>query len=242
MIATRLLLLLTILFSFSLQAKTLNIVAGVNKPPYVFVQNGKPAGFEIELVQEVVKLMGMEANFYLAPFARSIRLLENEHYDAVMTASARMPLINGIFSKPYISYQNVAISLKSNKLKINQISDLANYSMAGFQMASKVLGKPFNAASLSSPYYTELAEQHRQLIMLQQKRVEVLIMDVNIFNYFRNEQFPKTDINSVFPISKYSMAFKNGAYPVRFDRAMDQFRKTKAYLKLVEKYQMQHVL
>lgn len=223
-------------------AKVLNIVAGLNKPPYVFEQDGKFVGFEIELIEHVITQMGYETKFHLVPFARSIKLLDKQGFDAVMTISPKFKAQAKALSKPYISYQNVAISLKSKKIKIENIKDLGQYSIASFQMASRVLGNPFYLASTLSPYYTELSEQSRQLVMLGQGKVELLVMDVNIFNYFSNNDYPEVDIHRIFPISNYSMAFKQTELAERFDNEMAKFIASSEYKKLAQKYDMKHIL
>lgn len=228
--------------SYAAQAKVLNIVAGLNKPPYVFEQDGEFVGFEIELVKLVMANMGYETKFHLVPFARSIKLLDKEGVDAVMTISPKLKSSANALSKPYISYQNVAISLRKNKLKLNTISDLGKHSMASFQMASKVLGKPFYLASTVSPYYTELSEQSRQLVMLKQNKVDIVVMDINIFNYFSEGAYPQVDVHEVFPISPYTMAFKDTDLVGRFDAEMAKFLASPAYKSLAQKYDMKHIL
>lgn len=236
-------LLCSLLFlSSTTQAKVLNIVAGLNKPPYVFEQEGEFVGFEIELVKQVVAKMGYDTKFHLVPFARSVKLLDKEGVDAVMTISPKLKSSANALSKPYISYQNVAISLSDNKLNIDTISDIGKHSIASFQMASKVLGKPFYLASTISPYYTELSEQSRQLVMLKQRKVEVLVMDVNIFNYFSGDAYPDVDVHKVFPISIYAMAFKDPDLVGRFDAEMTKFLASPAYKSLAQKYDMKHIL
>lgn len=229
-------------FTTFAHASVLNIVAGLNKPPYIYEQDGKFVGFEIELIEHVTAKMGYQTKFHLVPFARSVKLLDKEGFDAVMTISPKFKAKAAALSKPYISYKNVAISLKDKQIKIENITDLGKHSIASFQMASKVLGKPFYLASTLSPYYTELSEQSRQLVMLGQGKVDLLVMDVNIFNYFSNDDYPAVDVHIIFPRSKYAMAFKQIEVAEHFDKEMAKFIASPTYKKLAKKYNMKHIL
>lgn len=234
-----LILALAASFSQLTMAKTINIVAGMNKPPYAFVEDGKATGFEIELVTQVLAQIEVTPDFHLIPYARSMRMLANENVDAVLTASPIVFKDKNVLTKPYISYQNVVVSLASNELKVTEIGSLGHYSMAAFQMASRVLGKPFNTATKTSPYYTELAEQKRQLEMLKQEKVQTLIMDINIFNHFKTSDYPEVAIDAVFPTSLYGLAFKDPNLVKGFNRAWLKYKKSPEYQALKLKYNMQ---
>jgi len=223
-------------------AQKINVVAGMNKPPYIYQQNGEAKGFEVELVEQILKKMGFEPEFHLIPFARSMRMLTDDNIDAIMTASPLVFKDKSILSKPYVSYQNKVISLQQNEIEISRIIDLANYPTAAFQMASKVLGRQYQTASELSPYYVELAEQSRQLEMLQQDKVKALVMDINIFNYFKIEDYPNVDIHSVFPVSRYGMAFKKTELVRHFNRTWLSYKKSDEYRSLLKKYKMEQNL
>lgn len=236
-----LLLAITICYSQFSIAKTVNIVAGMNKPPYSYLDDGKAAGFEIELITQVLATIDITPEFHLVPYARSMRMLTRENVDAILTASPIVFNDKNVLTKPYISYQNVAISLAKSDLEITEIGSLGHYSMAAFQTASRVLGKSFNTATKISPYYTELAEQKRQLDMLKQEKVQTLVMDINIFNYFKVSDYPDVQIAEVFPTSLYGLACKDPNLVKSFNRAWRNFRVSPQYRELKRKYNMQQV-
>lgn len=236
-----LLLAITVCYSQFSIAKTINIVAGMNKPPYSYLKDGEAAGFEIELVTQVLATINITPEFVLIPYARSMRMLANDDVDAILTASPIVFNDKNVLTRPYISYQNVAVSLAKSDLEISEVGSLGRYSMAAFQMASRVLGKPFNTATKISPYYTELAEQKRQLEMLKQEKVQTLVMDINIFNYFKTLDYPDVDVAEVFPVSLYGLACKDPDLVKSFNRAWKKFRVSPEYSELKRKYNMQQV-
>ena len=232
---------LTLFSSACLAKKELLIAVGLNKPPYVIQKTNK--GFELELVSSVCKLMQKRCRFVYTEFGHSIKMLQVEQIDAVMTASQQM-FSHQLLSKPYITYQNVAISLKERNLDINKISDLANYSIASFQRADKVLGMPFAKAVQASPLFLEIATQKQQPLLLLKKRVDVIVMDINIFKYLIKEmdlgdidnQF---NFHPVFSKSHYHMAFKDKQLKEDFNLAFDSYLQTQAYQQLKETYNFQ---
>src|SRR5512135_175559 len=60
------------------------IVAGDHDcPPYEFVENGKPTGFDIELMRAVAEVMGFDVDFRLGPWNQVRHDLEQGKIDAL---------------------------------------------------------------------------------------------------------------------------------------------------------------
>ena len=230
--------MLLMFITSSVKSATLNIIAGLHKPPYVIEKNGDITGFEVELITEVLANMVYQSEFLLVPFARSMKMLKQPNIDAIMTASPKVFTIKSHLTKPYVTYQNVVVSLADRNLAITQISQLGQFSIASFQMASKVLGNEFEVAANKSPYIAEVTSQVRQIEMLSQRKVDTLIMDINIFNYFNRFSKLKVDIARIFPHSSYSLALRDPKLIPEFEKQFKLYVKSKRYLALVDKYNM----
>ncbi len=223
------------------QQQQLVVAVGLAKPPYVIQKND--TGFEIELIRHMFKEMGYSTKFVYTTFGHSSKMLDVKEVDAVMTTNNRVFKDKSKLSDNYINYQNVAISLKENNLPINSIKDLSQYNIAAFQKADKVLGQEYADAIDLSPIYLRVADQKQQPMLLLKKRVQVLIMDKNIFNYLIkglaiadvNEKFT---FHPIFPITHYKMAFKNTELIPKFNQIFEQFRRSPAYQKLKEQYEL----
>ena len=231
-----------IFFSNALFASDQLVVAvGLAKPPYVIQADG--SGFELDLIRNILKKMGKSTKFVYTQFGHSPKMLAVKEVDAVMTTNQNVFSDSSKLSDAYITYQNVAISLSDSNLIINTIEDLANYSIASFQKADKVLGQAFADAVDTSPLYMKIADQSQQPMLLLKKRVEVLIMDRNIFKYFASELNIK-DINGqftfhqIFPETHYKMAFKNKEYVKIFNNTFAQYKQTDEYLLLRKNYNL----
>lgn len=220
----------------------LMIAVGLAKPPYVIQDND--TGFELDLIRTIIKKMGKSTTFVYTQFGHSSKMLDVADIDAVMTTNQRVFSDKSKLSDIYITYQNVAISLTERNLVISSIDDLANYSIASFQKADKVLGQAFANVIEKSPLYMKIADQSQQPPLLIKQRVDVLIMDKNIFNYFARQQGVTNGnelftYHPIFPETHYRIAFKNKEYIPVFNKIYAEFRFSPEYQQLKQHYGLQ---
>lgn len=208
------------------------VAVGLSKPPYVLQKDNK--GFELDLIRNILKRMGKSVKFVYTDLGHSSRMLKVKNIDAIMTTNQSVFEDLSKLTNEYITYQNVAISLKEKNLKINEIDDLSGYTISSFQKADKVLGERFANIIKKAPLYLKVANQKNQPNQLLKKRVDVLIMDKNIFKYFVNKLGikdidTKFTIHQIFPVNNYKMAFKNKEYIQDFNDSLAQYKQTAEY-------------
>jgi len=234
-------MLILLISSSSFAQDNFHVAVGIAKPPYVIQANN--TGFEIELIESVLANMGKTAKFVYTSFGHTPKMLSVDIIDAVMTTNIRVFKDQTKLSDVYISYENVAISLKSKNLKIKSISDLANYSVASFQKADKVLGLEFESAVNQSSFFLQVADQTRQPILLLKERVNVVVMDINIFNHLARDLKiedleSKFNIHKIFPKSHYKMAFKDSKNVELFNKTFIEYSNSDDYKMLLKKYKL----
>ena len=219
------------------------VSVGLAKPPYVI--QADDSGFELDLIRNVLKKIRKTPTFVYTQFGHTSKLLDIKGIDAVITTNSRVFTDTAKLSDIYITYQNVAISLKKNNIKINTIKELENFSIASFQKADKVLGKAFTDASNKSPLFLKIADQSQQPQLLLKGRVDVLIMDINIFKYLIHElNMDNNDItrlftfHPIFPENHYRVAFKNKTNIPLFNEALAKYKQTDEYLVLRKHYNL----
>lgn len=243
LITHQLKLMIVVMFAFfhaaSYAAEQINVVVGLAKPPYVFEKNNE--GYELELVSHILNKINKTPNFIFVPFGRSPKMFTADDIDAILTSNKQLMHGSDMLSDTYITYQNVAISLKENNFQLKRISDLRNYSIASFQSAHKILGEEFAIASVYSPMYTQVNNQKKQLELLMKKRVDVIIIDINIAQYYLNlltetSLKDSVKIHTIFPPSEYSLAFKDKSMIKPFNHALKSFKNSKTYIELKNKY------
>jgi polar amino acid transport system substrate-binding protein len=232
-------LTLLLFFCHGAHSKDLLVVAGWDKPPYII--SNQQSGYEIELIRQVMTSVNHQISMLYVPYGRTYETMKQESADIGLTLNANSGVPIEILSTPYVTYQNVAISLKSKNIPLKQLSDLRKFSVIAFQSASKVLGEEFAKAVDSNLLYIELPEQRRQVEMLLIGNVDIVVMDVNIFNYFSQvisgeNQMDEVTIYAFFPPTQYSAAIENSQLRTDFNLAMTRFKLTEDYRQLRNKY------
>ncbi|MFC3149923.1 substrate-binding periplasmic protein [Litoribrevibacter euphylliae] len=231
--------LLISLFSSSLFADHLKLAVGLALPPYVIADND--SGMELDIVREALRLSGHTSEPVYLPFGRVPKSVEEGASDAALTVTESSGLNNVHYSDSHITYQNVAVSLAVNKFPINSVADLSSRSVIAFQDATKYLGGQFANMASSNKRYSEKAKQSKQITMLFAERVESVVMDINIFKYFRAaEQKVKTDsdvtIHEIFEPSHYKVGFRRQQHRDDFNKGLKQLKESGQYEAILKKY------
>lgn len=220
----------------------LEVAVGWTKPPYVLAESD--SGFELELIRTIFNKIGQKIQFVYIPYGRSYSILKQGKMDAVMSLKPGVDIgKTAVLTDSYISYQNVVISLKNKNIEPRRLSDIGRYSIVGFQNATLHLGPVFAQAAKKSPLYIEKADQRKQVEMLMMKRVDVVVMDINIFQYWLKKQYPDKEISDVniypfFDKNNYHLGLKDARFKDAFNQTLRQFKKTESYRQLLEKYQL----
>lgn len=228
------------IFGLHVHANVLNVAAGLSKPPYIIEETN--SGFELDLVRAVFENMGHTIKFIYVPYGRSQSLLTSGKVDAALGMDDSLELDPLNLSEPYLIHQNVAVSLKSNQLDIQSISDFSKYSIASFQNSTKVLGPEYAKAVQKSRMYFELPEQRRQVEMFMIGNVKVAVLDINIFYYLSQEinngisLYDEVNVHRLFPINKYRVGFKSKEVKTNFNKALAKYLHSIQYVELQQKY------
>jgi polar amino acid transport system substrate-binding protein len=213
---------------------------GVNKPPYVM--EADRSGLEVELVNAAFQAAGRSVEPYFAPHERLFALLAHHHIDAIATTNEASGIV-AYYSDNHITYQNYAIALADRPdIAIKTLSDLSRYRIASFQGARNILGQAYRDAVDHASDYSEQAQQSQRNVMLFRGRVDVVIADKRIFEYFRQHAGPEANQHrpvhyfAVFPPTQYKLGFDRQADREQFNAGLAQIRKNGIYDKVLKKY------
>jgi len=225
-------------------ADNLKIAASWAKPPYIIPQTH--SGFEIELITDLFKDLNHDVKFVYMPYDRAVEMLQSKQADVALTLNNSSGIAPEYLSDVYVFYQNVALSLKSKKLNIEHLQDLSTYRVVGFQSASHVLGDEFAAAIENNKLYIEIADQKRQLELLLNEQVDVIIIDINVFHYLSfeltgSDQFKKIAVHPFFAPSRYSAGFKNLTLKKQFNQTLGKYVSSGRYEVLKAKYNFKDI-
>lgn len=225
--------------SSALVAETLRIGFGTDKPPYIYEVERR--GLEFDIVVEAARRAGFVVHPFFAPMERLHYMQSKGELDGIVTTNPNSGL-RAFYSQPYIEYRNVAVALASRRLKIEKISDLGKYSVSAFQRARKLLGPEFEAMASANRNYREEAQQIARNRLLFGERVDVIIGDRRIIEYFSGKVGDRVDVTQplvwyeLFPPTPYHAAFSSDAVRRRFDQGLEALRKSGEYAAIEQRY------
>lgn len=218
---------------------SLELVAGLPKPPFIVEEQGK--GMQLDIIREAFAMSNKTANFIHMPFGRNITGFHSSNADGVITLlpNYEHPSLN--ISKPYITYQNVVVTLLENQYSIETVDDLSDKSIVAFQNARKNLGTDFGEMVSYSIDYREVHDQEKQMEMLFLRRAQAIILDINIFKYYmkhRQQSFytkPFT-VHYIFNERPYSLGLKSKKTVKEFDKNIQLMKENGSYQLILDNY------
>jgi len=245
-IATRLICavlvsILVVAFGFSLSfsgSKELILAIGLSIPPYNIPETN--SGIELDIVREALKNKGYTIKPKYVPFARRNKELINHKVDGVLTINTDSG-IDAFYSDEHIFCENVVISLTKNGFEIDSPEDLKDKSIVAFQDATIYLGQDFSSMAKANSKYKEVANQNLQINLLYSGRVDMIVLDKNIFYYHRkhNQIVDTTEpvtLHAIFGPTPFRVAFIDKKVRDDFNEGLKTLRSTKRYDEIVKKY------
>lgn len=238
----RLLLLLPFLMSGHLHAETLKVGVSFSMPPYIIEQG--PRGIELDLIREAFAGTTYEIAFEYLPMERTFRQFESRKLDAIINVTPGM-MDSALLSAPVLTFHNRVFTL--NDTHINTLDDLRPLRVVAFQRATAFLGGDFAAMANNNPRYKETAKQQAQVNQLQLGRVDAIVLEELIFQYFwaqaqndvrLKEAFRTAKIRraDLFPPITCHFAFHSADTRKLFDRQLEAMRKDGRYQKIFAAY------
>ncbi len=221
------------------------MIFGLALPPYVIQETN--SGFEVDIIKAALAVKGHTLKPTYASFLLAPKMLKNKRADAAQRGNPDLKEADGLFyaSDPTVVYQENAISLKKNNLKIESLADLQGKSVVGFQGASQFLGPDFAAAVKGNSSYLESSNERRKLQMFYSGSTQVYVGDVNIFKYYRDTVKNDVDVKQevvyykVFPanndVSRHAV-FLDKKIRDDFNAGLKQLKSTGQYLQIIKKY------
>ena len=161
------------------ESKILKVGTDFAGTPFTFYQDGKEAGFEVELIQEIAKELGVEIEWVQIPFGMNnfIEFLEGDKVDLLIESISLTPdrKEKFLFSHPYfISGQAVIVRQTEN------VPDQFNLSMlkdkkVGIQAGTT--GENF-AKNNTSAHIVSFESAEKLMDALINGNVDVIISDI----------------------------------------------------------------
>ncbi|PAU64101.1 amino acid ABC transporter substrate-binding protein [Pseudomonas sp. PIC25] len=213
---------------------------GTHKPPYIFENEHR--GLEYDIVDAAFRSAGYTIEAHYLPMERLHLMLKRGELDGIATTN-RFSQLDVAYSDVYIQYHNVAAALASRKYDIHSIADLGRYSVSAFQRARYLLGPEFQSMAESNPRYREEALQIARNRLLYSGRIDVVVGDLRILNYFNREVADQVDVTQpltlyqLFPPTPYHVGFRTASMRDKFNRGLATIRSNGTYQAIERRYE-----
>lgn len=225
-------------------AAELKIIFTKYTPPYVF-EDG--TGIIVDIVRTALEGRGHTVKPVYVPIDRGFKMFADKEVDGT-TIIQEASGLQAEYSDSYMQYHNRAFALRSRNLNIRNVADLGDKVVVAFQNADRYLGPAFLLATASNPRYKEMAQQEAQAHMLLLGRIDVAIMDDNIFRYYRQKLIaekkadPALDVvgYDILPATPFKAAFWDRKVRDDFNKGIAAMRKDGRYDAIYRKYTEQH--
>ncbi|KUM02663.1 transporter substrate-binding domain-containing protein [Chromobacterium subtsugae] len=232
-------------------AAELRVAFSSSRPPFSFHDDKLgDTGIEVDLMRAALERMGYAMKIMIVPNSRLRRAVAAGSADIASAVHERGPDGKGVYySDDFIEYRNVAIGKQGRQLDIRSLLDLGGHSFAIWQNGWRDLGPVFQAIYQPDPSgrfrhnYHESASQENQCRMFWANRVELLIIDRAVFDWFRGKlaaSLPTAEAvryYDIFPrTTGYPAVFHDRALRDRFNLALRQLRQNGDYQRIERRY------
>lgn len=224
----------------SLNAKTIVVGSDAEYPPFDYIdENGKIAGFDIDLIDEISKIAGFEYKFTKIGFDALIPALKAGKIDAIAASMSATPERKKSvdFSDPYFFTKNLYLKLATNKNITSK--DQLNKLKIGVMLGTVQEGV---AHSIKGAKVIPTEGIAGAIMNLKAGKVDVVIVDSSVgFGYLKKN----SDIVSFFEEADgsegFAIAFEKGKdsqFLAKFNAALKEIQNNGTYDKLLIKYDL----
>lgn len=229
----------------SIAQQVLKIGVG-NFPPF-FIKDGEK-GIFIEIIDEIFKQLPHYKVEYI--FMSNHRILhEINHGESIDVACNIFPnsTVNASLSEPIFRFRDVAISKKTDQIKVDNISDLQGKSIAAYQGATELLGDKFKQMAKVNLEYSEHAHPKDTTLLMLSGGKDIRIGDINIFWYdLNNKHYNKYKgiahsdftVHYLWPTVYSHMAFKDSLLKNVVDEVIQKLKLSGSIENIYSKYEM----
>jgi len=226
---------------------TVNAVLGQDKPPFMFGKDTKK-GIEADVLYEVFDNMGYKLKIVQKEKSYMQTVLDKKNkYDLVATITPKNE--NLFYSDVFTTYANYVITRADEHININNIQDLQAIKFTAWNGAYNDLGEEFYKLfnpidGISKQSYNDNQSQLDDVKMFFSKKVDAIIIDKTIFNWFKTHLGNKDEFtfHDIFKTKKtYPVTFRSKKLKDEFNIALQNFKDSGRYDEIIRFYETQDV-
>lgn len=207
--------------------------------PFEYIQNDELVGFDIDLVNEIAKILDIKIEYKVMDFDGLINALKAKKIDVIAAGmnKTEQRAKSVEFSNPYYLGMNYFVKLKDND-KFNNIEDLEKGAIFGAQIGTLQAEELSNIKGVK-PYLN--AELIVLVLATINKKIDGFLLEAAVAKGYM-ESYPELKVFAKKEIkgSGASFAFDKGNTKLKddFNKALDILKENGTYLKLLKKYNL----
>lgn len=217
-----------------------------HSPPWVSADS-RP-GIAVTLLREALQAEGLALQPVFYPYARRIALYRRNEVDALYDISAstqKRENLPGSLSRPLHSFDNLALALQRRHLKLEQAADLIGLDILAWDGAQNDLPDSFDVvAAVAQGRYTETGDQRQQVKSLYAGRVDVILADRLVADWYRKrlrndpqvDARQPVDVFAVLPPREATVLWRDPALRQRIDYRIREMKNDGRYNAIFRQY------
>ncbi|MFN4309526.1 MAG: substrate-binding periplasmic protein [Ferrovibrio sp.] len=180
------LILIALLLASPAAAQVWRIACDENFPPYNFIEQGRVAGLDAEIIDALVRRAGAVPQIDPQPWVRVQDLLERGEVDAAFQFVGRPDRFEKYFMVgPFRTGQTVFAGRPDSDLRWNELSDLRGYRIGTIR--GYTYGEAFDTA-LGLTKEAAAGDNSQLVRMLAARRVDLIVGDRETLTFFARRE------------------------------------------------------
>ena len=210
-------------------------------PPYTLPEAA--SGIEVDILREALAHKGHMLVPLFIPQKRAVYMFKKGDTDGAHRDWGQHLVKAGAYlGKDLVAYQDVMVSLKSRHFSLKSPASLKGLSLVAFNGARKHYPE-WTTPRTRFSYYQEINSKMYQLKMLFRNKIDVILLDVNIFRYLQHElkregktRIEETTVHQFTPPYAYRPAFKTVRIRDDYNAGIEHLRRTGRYQEIYSAY------
>lgn len=215
-------------------------------PPWVNAE-GKP-GIAVALLREALQAEGLALQPVFYPYARRVLQYRRNEVDALYDISAvtqKRENLPGSLGRPLHSFDNLVLALQKRHLRLERPADLIGLDILAWDGAQNDLPDSFDTvAAVSQGRYRETGDQRQQVKSLFTGRVEVIMADRLVVDWYRKrlradpqvDARQPVDVFAILPPREATVLWRDPALRQRIDYRIREMKNDGRYNAIFRQY------
>ena len=232
------LLLILLLLAARLHAQpVLRIGLHLSAPWSFYNDDAQLDGIEYQLVSRIFQRAGYQTEYELHSYSRLLKQFADKKLDCASPVAVNID--GASYTEPYLPFKDVALSLADKKLALTSLTGLASKRIVAYQQAQQILGPEF-AQVIAQASYVEMAERERQLELLFNDRVDVVIGEQRVLLYLAAQLSPSQQltVHELFNEQAYPAACWQPELTATFNAGLLQMKQSGELQQILAQYSL----